>query len=301
MNPRRELISGLLAALVSIIIIGGSFAISFAEDGLSLTLAPAPASTSTTTPTVLIPTPLPGEPTHTPSPSPLPTTPTIPPSPTSSCPMPSGWVIITIGPGYTLNSLAQLYNITPETLAEANCLIISKLTPGTTLYVPGPLPTSTPNRPSIPTPSPVHCGAPQGWVLYTVQQGDTLYSIGVARGVNVAQLQAANCMGNSTIIKIGQRIYVPNVPTVIPSSTATATPTPTPTLPPTLTPIPPTATHTLEATTAAAPSETPTPTGTVSTETPSATPTSTSTSTDTPTPLPTLTPTFTPSPTATSP
>ncbi|MBU0511951.1 MAG: LysM peptidoglycan-binding domain-containing protein [Chloroflexi bacterium] len=293
MKLRRELISGLLAALVSIIIIGGSFAISFAENGLSLALAPTPAFTSTIPPTVVIPTTRPGEPTHTPSPSPHPATPTSLPSPTSSCPMPSEWVIITLSPGDTLNSLAQLYNITPEALAEANCLVISKLTPGTTLYVPGPLP--TPTWPPIPTPLPVHCGPPQGWVLYTVQQGDTLYSIGVAHGVNVAQLQAANCMGHSTIIKVGQRIYVPNVPTKTPSATATATPT----LTPTLTPIPPTATHTLEATTAVAPSDTPTPTATVPTETPSATPTPTNTSTDTPTPSPTLTPTFIPSPTDT--
>jgi len=81
------------------------------------------------------------------------------------------------------------------------------------------------------------CGAPAGWVLYTVKQGDTLSGLSRVLGVSVAQLQTANCMGVSTQLYAGTSIYVPFYPpvvkTVIPTNTA---------LPPTKTPVPATKT-----------------------------------------------------------
>lgn len=80
----------------------------------------------------------------------------------------------------------------------------------------------------LPTLAPTtQCAHPAGWVLYTVLEGDTLFSIGLAYGITVSTLQAANCMGATTFIAVGQQIYVPNV------RLSTATPAHT-TMPPTL-------------------------------------------------------------------
>ncbi len=83
------------------------------------------------------------------------------------------------------------------------------------------------------------CGAPAGWVLYTVKQGDTLSSLSRVLGVSIAQLQSANCMGSSTQLYTGSSMYVPFYPpvvkTAIPTNTATS-------VPPTKTPVPATKT-----------------------------------------------------------
>jgi LysM repeat protein len=122
--------------------------------------------------------------------------------------------------------------------------------------------TSTPTSTKTRTPSPTLtttdpagevCGPPQGWVQYTVQPGDNLYQISLKFRTTVAALQAANCMGGSSIIVAGERIWVPNVatstpeasntptrtnvpPTTVPTATSAATATvPTNTVAPTLT------------------------------------------------------------------
>ena len=137
MNNRRELTSGLLAALVSIIIIVGSFAISFAEDrmGISQAILPTASPTSTITPTVIIPTPKPGEPTLTASPTQLSPTPTTP-TPTPSCTFPPGLGPHRRKPGANSRILAEAYQISPEDLMVGNCLLIASVSPGSILYVP---------------------------------------------------------------------------------------------------------------------------------------------------------------------
>ena len=167
----------------------------------------------------------------------------------------------------------------------------------TAISSPTAVPSSTAvSTPSLPTLTPTECGAPPGWGIYVVKAGDTLYSIASAQGITVAELQAANCL-TSTIIHVGQELYVPNpdleVPTATPMRTATWTPTTsslppssTPTLIPTDTPPPPTDTP--------LPSDTPTATSLPPTDTPLP-----PTPTDTPVP-PTLTDTaIPPSPTDT--
>lgn len=78
------------------------------------------------------------------------------------------------------------------------------------------------------------CTQPSGWITYTVRSGDNLYKISKAFGVTVAELQAANCLGNSTTIITGSKLWVPNVATI----TYTPTKTEKPTKAPTITPIP---------------------------------------------------------------
>lgn len=289
MSSYRQVMLGLLTALLSLVFILGSIALSMVEDSRALAFVTGlPGLTPTEE---ISPATLPGPlPTDSPQPGPSPTltdTPTLAPSPVQSptptltpvstgaaCTPPPGWMPITVQTGDTLESLALIYSATASALAQANCLSEDTLTPGSVLYAPAPAPTVAPTR----------CYAPRGWVHYTVQQGDTLYHISQLFGITVYQLQKANCL-SSTVIKPGQKLYVPNVPTRTspPTETETAPPTstPTPSPVPTDTPSPtPLPTHTPTVTsTATAP---PIPTGTFTT---------TPTSINKPTPLPSETPT----------
>ena len=191
---------------------------------------------------------------------PVVTTPTpIPMTPTPACPAPEGWITYVIGPGDTLESLAQEWGTTSDVLYKKNCLLSQSLAAGYTLYRP---PKVTPSVTFTMEPSPedtlseetptftaTHqlCGPPSSWIIYIVKPGDNLYRIGLAFGVTVDQLKFANCL-TSDNIRAGQRLNVPNVPTRVPTITqtptdepppATKTPQPTiePTIPPTLPPI----------------------------------------------------------------
>ncbi len=281
MNNRKEILTGIIAALISMVILGGSLGLAAIEGSSTVARNIAETPTPTSYPTqIILVTQRPGDPTYTPSPtasqSPAPTI-----APPTSCPPPSGWSPIIVQPGDTIESIAQAHNTTPKLIKQANCLAGNNLVAGTIIYVPG-----------APPPTNIPCGPPPGWIYYIVQPGDTLYSIGRAYGVRAGQLQNANCLGSSTTIRVGQRLYVPNIPTTVPSSTPTLPVTASPEPSATLTPIPPGLTPTIS----------PTPTATGGTPTPSFTdtpaipPTATATggiSTPTFTPVP---PTNTPAP-----
>ncbi len=91
-------------------------------------------------------------------------------------------------------------------------------------------PTLTPTIGPSPTPSAtaIDCGPPDGWVIYTVKAGETLFGLGGAFQVPVPDLQRANCMGASVAILAGQGLFVPNRATVTPTITPTPVPTRTP-------------------------------------------------------------------------
>ena len=128
--------------------------------------------------------------------------------PPTSCIPPSGWIRVTVSTTDTVYALAQRYKTSAENLSTANCLTAVEVPAGFTLYVP-----------SIPTVTVIPCGPPAGWVRnYFVQPGDTLFRIALAYNITYPQLQRANCMGSSTAIYTGQRLWVPNIPriTVVP-------------------------------------------------------------------------------------
>jgi len=287
MKEFRQVLLGILAALVSVTLLVGSLSLTLMEGGLRQAFAPSVTFTST----IISVQTLTASPfiSWTAGPSPiisLTPTPSYTPSPTSfensGCTHPPGWEPYTVLPGDTLEVLAAANNTSVESLIAGNCLETSMLFPTLILYVPGLPPTQTPTS----------CHPPPGWVYYTVQPGDTLYHIAMLYSTTIPSLQAANCMGNSDRIWAGQQLYVPNVPTLTPEVTFTPVPpppdTPTPTSPPppdTPTPteyIPPTDTPTNPP----PPSDTPTPTAT---DTPVPTATQTPTPTDTPVPTPTVT------------
>jgi len=277
MKELRQVVLGILAALLSASLLVGSLSMALLEGNMRQALAPT--ATVWLSPTLMPPDFTPSL-TYTASTSGLTSTPTLTPiiTATSTCNIPLGWIPITIAPGDTLEGLAATYNTTAQVLINGNCLPTNFLVVGNTLYVPPVQPTDT----LVPTPLPtqVHCGPPPGWVLYTIRLGDTLYSLAIYFHVTVADLMFANCLTSYRIIA-GETLYVPNLPTptyiVPPTWTATRSPTLSPTAMPSVTnTIPPTPLPTSTSTPTPTNTETPfppyTPTGT-----PYATPTVTST------------------------
>jgi LCP family protein required for cell wall assembly len=93
-------------------------------------------------------------------------------------------------------------------------------TPQIILPTSAPLPTAAPSPVPI-TPPP--CVAPGDWIAYTVDAGDTLYSIGQRYGTNVDTLMLVNCLESNTIL-IGQELRVPGSPPGAAAAAPTATP-----------------------------------------------------------------------------
>jgi LysM repeat protein len=223
MKTLRQLGGGVIVAIFSVILVIGGIFLSLAE-----TLPPA------ATPTQIPPTFPESFPTPTATTMDLPATatqtatlptstetasPTLAAVAATSCTPPSGWILVTSGSGDTVYTLAQRYKTTAENLNAANCLTSAELPAGMALYVP-----------PVPTVTVIPCGPPFGWVRnYIVQPGDTLFRIALSYNITYPRLQRANCMGSSTIIYVGQRLWVPNVPTRTPVPGQTIIPTfPTP-------------------------------------------------------------------------
>lgn len=224
MQGLREFGNALVVALISIALMVGALSISLVEF--------VPEATATPT-NVQLPSPLPLtatatlEPTLTPdlalaSPtSNIPFTATLTLTPSARCSIPSGWTVIIIQAGDTLESIAARYRSTASVLQTSNCLVTTSLVPGSILYVPS---VST-NTPSACTP-----GA-SGWTKsYTVKPKDTLYSIGASYYTTTDLMRKVNCRVGDTIYP-GETLWVPNVaprtpsPTPLPGVTITLYPT----------------------------------------------------------------------------
>ena len=218
MQSLRQLGIGVIIAIVSVILVVGGIMLALAET------LPPPSTPTQIPPTLPLSFPTPtatGSPvlsetptaTQTATPSATNTVLNTPLAPTI-CTPPVGWVRIIAGAGDTIYSIAQRYKTTAENLSAANCLQSADLPAGYALYVP-----------PVPTVTVIPCGPPVGWVkTHIVQPGDTLFRIALSYGTTYPQLQRANCMGSSTIIYTGQRLWVPNVPTRTPIPGTTTVP-----------------------------------------------------------------------------
>ena len=154
------------------------------------------------------------------------------------CPYPVGWLPYIVQYGDTLNKIAIRHRMSSSVLQQANCLLTTELLPGIVIYVP-PVATQV----SIP------CGPPSTWIIYYVRLGDTLSRLSQAYQVSVGALQAANCMGSSTFLRVGQALYVPPWRPIYPPPPPPVYPIPTMTNTPVITPPdPPTEAPTLTAT-----------------------------------------------------
>jgi len=293
MNRLRNGFLGMIGAIATGMLVIGAI-------GLGL-LEAVPLSISTPTPRPTLPqpnlTPLPGT-EHTATSLPGLPTPvavaTMAFTPTA-CPPPAGWEGYIVNPGDDLLALSKTRGTTREQIMGGNCLISVLLIPGTVIYLPPvvigqrtPQPASATPLALLPT-STQSCQRPAGWIEYTVKFGDNLTRIAINYRISVSYLKQVNCLTDNTI-RVGMKLWVPNVPTS--TFTATSIPTNTPTdspEPPTATPVPPTEVPTIADTPTPTftPTETPTPTLTVPPpETPTDTPT------DTPVPTETSTPTI---------
>jgi LysM repeat protein len=216
MQTLRQLGVGVIVAIFSVILVIGGIFLSLAETlppPATLTQIPPTFPESFPTPTGTLETAT-GMPTETQTQLPTMTASLAPGSPTS-CTPPSGWILVTTGSGDTVYELAQRYKTTAENLNAANCLTSAELPAGLALYVP-----------SVPTVTVIPCGPPFGWVRnYVVKRGDTLFSIALAYNITYPRLQRGNCMGSSTTIYAGQRLWVPNIPPRTPVPGVTTIPT----------------------------------------------------------------------------
>ena len=88
--------------------------------------------------------------------------------------------------------------------------------------VPTLIPLTTP-QPSTAATAPPACTPRTDWPLYTIQSGDTLYSLAIRTDTTVDTLQAANCLADPHTIREGQELRVPTLPSP-PSPAATAQP-----------------------------------------------------------------------------
>ncbi len=122
-------------------------------------------------------------------------------------------------------------SLSPLKLAGLLCMGIGLLFGITSLIPVGqaaPLPQLTP----FPTPTP----GPDGSILYTVQDGDTLWRVAAVSGITVDELRALNNLGPDAILTPGQVLLLgiggPSIFTPTPGPTPTAPPAPPTATPP---------------------------------------------------------------------
>jgi LysM repeat protein len=114
-------------------------------------------------------------------------------TPVPATPVPSTFEY-TVEWGDTLYSIARRYGTTVEAIVALNGLQnASYISVGQVLKISG---TASPTTPST--------GGE-----YTVQAGDTLYSIAIRYGTTVAAIQSANGIVNPSLIRIGQKLIIP--------------------------------------------------------------------------------------------
>lgn len=183
---------------------------------LTPTLTPTPTFTATITPSrtpSLTATPS-STATNTPSPTLTPTpTATLTPSQTSTLtPTP------TLTPSAT-HTATPTPTLTPSNTFTPSATFTPSLTPTSTLFIPTAppdliltlnAPTFTPEPPATLPPSFLAgCAPRRDWLPYTVQPGETLFSLAQRFGLTVSQLQSANCLADPRSLQAGTTLYVP--------------------------------------------------------------------------------------------
>jgi len=118
----------------------------------------------------------------------------------TGCTPPDGWSVYRVHPGDTLTNLADQFRIERATLMSVNC-IESDIAPGDTIYLPVP-------EAANPPPA---CGPPSTWVLYPLEDGDSLSRLAERFGVDEPSLWHANCIDIYTVLQPGMSIYIPPV------------------------------------------------------------------------------------------
>lgn len=140
----------------------------------------------------------------------------------------------TVKAGDTLGSIAVLYDVSTEEIAEANGLRLdTTLQIDQELVIPlseesegddaeiseTPTPRATEKATATPTETPA-------LVVHTVEAGDTLGSIAVLYDVETEAIVEANDLSSNTLLQLDQELIIPGIaPTPTPSPTSTRSPT----------------------------------------------------------------------------
>jgi LysM repeat protein len=123
-----------------------------------------------------------------------------------------GPVEYVIQPGDTLTGIALLFGVDPIAIQERNNILDpDNLTVGATIIIPGAQPLTTPAAGET-TPGEPGATAPAGGgIVHIVQAGESLSSIAVTYGVDVAEIAAANGLGVDDVLRIGQELIIPGI------------------------------------------------------------------------------------------
>ncbi len=168
-----------------------------------------------------------------PSPLPSPTNSFGSVNPTTGCPIPTGWQAYIVRFGDTLGTLADSIGSTVANIQQGNCLSTETIFTDQLIFLPS-LPIGIPTvdaalyigttaNTTIPTATtsisvPINCSPPPGWVAYTVQPGDTLGDLATRTNTTVGNLQNGNCLLGTELIYVGQILYLPRTPSIVPTS-----------------------------------------------------------------------------------
>lgn len=85
-------------------------------------------------------------------------------------------------------------------------------------------PTKVPTATIIPTiiiVTPTQCAPtrPDGWVSYKIRTGDTLSALASSGSATLAEVMAVNCITDASRIFVGETIYLPKAPSILPTAT----------------------------------------------------------------------------------
>lgn len=130
-----------------------------------------------------------------------------------------------------LGAVSGLKGISPSpSLMPEETIVVPSIRPELVVVTgssPLPTPPGLSVRPTKPLNSTISdCIPPDGWTLYTVIPTNSIFRLSLIFGISVIDLQSANCLGDDSILRPGDQIYLP------PSQTSTPTldellPTPT--------------------------------------------------------------------------
>jgi len=116
----------------------------------------------------------------------------------------------TVQPGDTVSTIAEKFGMTTQQLREMNLLATDSLQVGQVLRVPN---TEGVTEDGLPTPTPEP-------FTYTVQPGDTLFSIALRFEISPNEIVAANTLADPNNVFVGQQLLIPGYQPAQTSSTA---------------------------------------------------------------------------------
>ena len=128
-----------------------------------------------------------------------------------------GGTPITVGPADTLESIARRHSVPASAIMTANHMSSAVVHPGEHLVIPRRSPGAIPPATRIAARPPVApVGAPRTVLtptsgVHVVAPGETLHSIARLYGKPVMMLAKANNVRPDTMVKVGERIIVPDV------------------------------------------------------------------------------------------